>query len=84
MRKTGLGTYERYVEIDIEDVLDEVSTEDLEAYLDKRKGKEDKRTGDDAKDTILELCMGKVRRNMENDKEEVRSAINKVIDELYF
>ncbi len=81
-----LGTYGHSVDIDIdiEDVLDEVSTEELEEYLAERKAEEKNGYSDDgARNTIIGLCMGKVRRNMENDKEEVKAAINEIIDELF-
>ncbi len=79
-----LGTYSHYVEIDAEDVLDEVSTEDLVKYLAERRYVKVKRfTDDGARDTIIALCLGKVRRNMEDNKEEVKAAIIEIIDELF-
>lgn len=75
-----IGKFDYYVEIDIEEVLDEVSMEDLEEYLAKRRGA---RVGRYAKAAVIALCQDKVRRNLENDKEEVRSAINELIDELF-
>lgn len=79
-----LGAYSHYVEIDIEKVLDEVNTEDLVKYLAERRCVKVKRfTDDGARDAIIALCLGKVRRNMEDDKEEIRSAINEIVDELF-
>lgn len=74
------GRFDSNVEIDIEEVLDEVNMEDLEEYLAERRGARVERY---AKATIIELCLNRMRRNMEGDKEEVRSAINELIDELF-
>lgn len=79
-----LGTYDHYFEVSIEDVLDEVSTEDLEEYLAGRRDEKGTECYEDgARNVIIALCKGRMRRNLENDREEVKAAICEIIDELF-
>ncbi len=75
------------VQIDIEDVLDDLDTDDIEEYLAERykeERKSDKNVDDeDIKGTLIDLCVGRCRRNFEEDKEEVKATILKLIDEVF-
>lgn len=80
----SLGQIERTVQVDIEEILDELDTETIEDYLEERHKDERKPFDEvDAKATLIDLCVGRCRRNMEGDKEEVKSTILKLIDEVF-
>jgi hypothetical protein len=36
------------------------------------------------KETLINLCLGKARRNLQNDKEEVKRVINEIIDSVFY
>lgn len=36
------------------------------------------------KETLINLCLGKARRNLQSDKEEVKRVINEIIDSVFY
>lgn len=73
------------VSIDVEEILDEIDTEDLLNYLIEERDIKvpNFNNTDEMKETIIELCIGRVTRNLETDKEEIKAAICSLIDELF-
>lgn len=73
------------VDVDPEDVLDEMTTKDIEDYLNKRKKKDlqySKPNGDEAY-FILMACEGHIPRNVIPSNKDVKEAINSIIDMVF-
>ncbi len=81
----NLGTYETDVELDIEEILDGLDIDEIEDYLDERCGEAVRRGrhAPSAKQLLVDLCVGRCRRNLQTDKEEVKQAILSLIDEVF-
>lgn len=73
------------VDVDPEDVLDEMTTKDIEDYLNKRR-KEDlqysKPNGNEGY-FILMACKGHILRNVIPSNKDVKEAINSIIDMVF-
>ncbi len=73
------------VDIDAEDVLDELEIGEIEKYLEgrlKREAMYSKSTSN-SKAILINLCVGRCRRNLQTDKEEVKRTILALIDEVF-
>lgn len=81
-----LGQIEQSVEIDIEEILDDLDTDVLEEYLEERYERQNKDRHDamNAKQIIINLCVGKRSRNVFCDKEVVKSTMLDIIDEVFY
>lgn len=78
-------TTEVEVDIDAEEVLNELEIEEIEEYLGgrlKREAMYSKPTVD-SKAILINLCVGRCRRNLQTDKEEVKRTILALIDEVF-
>lgn len=72
----------------IEEILDDQEIEDIEVYLNERKEKIGLTGGKPysnryTKETLIDLCACRCRRNLQEDKEEVKNAILEIIDEVF-
>lgn len=72
-------------DIDVEEVLDEMDIDNIEDYLEKRKGELTKRVDktDNEKYFILMACEGHLSRNVSPTKKDVKEAINNIIDMVF-
>lgn len=73
---------------DVEGILDDWDIEEIEEYLNERKKKIDFNSKTPyvlkgAKKTLIDLCACRCRRNLQEDKEEVKNAVLEIIDEVF-
>lgn len=85
-----MPTIYRDVEVEIdtddiwEEVLDELSTEDIEDYLKERRKKEIPTiTFEDAESSLLDIAQLRLSPNLLCCKDCVKKAINEIMDELW-
>ena len=68
-----------------EEVLDEMSTEDIEDYLKERRKKEIPTiTMDEAESALLNIAQLRLSRNLLCCKDSVKDVINKIMNELWW
>ena len=84
--KTIEHTFETDVDVDVdpEDVLDEMSIDDIEEYLEDRRNEYAKDTSDEeVKWHIKCACSNHLPRNVAITNKDVKEAINSIIDMLF-
>ena len=68
-----------------EEVLDEISTEDIEDYLKERRKKEIPTiTMDEAESALLNIAQLRLSRNLLCCKDRVKDVINEIMNELWW
>ena len=68
-----------------EEVLDEMSTEDIEDYLKERRKKEIPTiTMDEAESALLNIAQLRLSRNLLCCKDRVKDVINEIMNELWW
>ena len=68
-----------------EEVLDEMSTEDIEDYLKERRKKEIPTiTMDEAESALLNIAQLRLSPNLLCSKDRVKDVINKIMNELWW
>lgn len=73
------------VDVDPNDVLDEMGTEEIIEYLDKRKKEDLQYSKNDGNEKyfILMACKGHIPRNISPTNKDVKEAINNIIDMVF-
>lgn len=67
-----------------EEVLDEMSTEDIEDYLKERRKKEIPTTMDEAESALLNIAQLRLSPNLLCCKDRVKDVINEIMNELWW
>ena len=68
-----------------EEVLDEISTEDIEDYLEERRKKEIPTiTMDEAESALLNIAQLRLSHNLLCCKDRVKDVINEIMNELWW
>lgn len=67
-----------------EEVLDEMSTEDIEDYLKERRKKEIPFTMDEAESALLNIAQLRLSSNLLCCKDRVKDVINEIMNELWW
>lgn len=67
-----------------EEVLDEMSTEDIEDYLKERRKKEIPTTMDEAESALLNIAQLRLSSNLLCCKDRVKDVINEIMNELWW
>lgn len=73
-----------YVEVDQEDVLDEMSMEEIQSYYTKRFKQNifANLTDEEIKGVLIELITGRCARNMESDNQTIKESINSLMEQV--
>ena len=67
-----------------EEVLDEMSTKDIEDYLKERRKKEIPTTMDEAESALLNIAQLRLSPNLLCCKDRVKDVINEIMNELWW
>ena len=73
-------------EINPEDVLEEMSEEEIKSYY-KDRFKENlyyNFSNDELRDILSTICIGRCARNMEYDNATIRKTINEIMDQVLY
>ena len=73
-----------YVEVDPEDVLDEMSMEEIQSYCKKRFKNSifTDLTDEEIKEVLIQLIIGRCARNMESDNQTIKESINSLMEQV--
>lgn len=73
-----------YVEVDPEDVLGEMSLEEIQSYYKKRFKNNifTDLTDEEIKEVLIQLIIGRCARNMESDNQTIKESINSIMEQV--
>lgn len=73
-----------YVEVEPEDVLGEMSLEEIQSYYKKRFKNNifTDLTDEEIKEVLIQLIIGRCARNMESDNQTIKESINSIMDQV--
>lgn len=73
-----------YVEVDQEDVLGEMSMEEIQNYFIKRFKHSIfmDLTDEEIKEVLIQLIIGRCARNLESDNQTIKESINSLMDQV--
>lgn len=73
-----------YVEVDPEDVLKEMSMEEIQSYYKKRFKNNifTDLTDEEIKEVLIQLIIGRCARNMESDNQTIKESINSLMEQV--
>lgn len=73
-----------YVEVNPEDVLDEMSMEEIQSYYKKRFKNNifTDLTDEEIKEVLIQLIIGRCARNMESDNQTIKESINSIMEQV--
>ena len=73
-----------YVEVDPEDVLGEMSLEEIQSYYKKRFKNNifTDLTDEEIKEVLIQLIIGRCARNMESDNQTIKESINSLMEQV--
>lgn len=73
-----------YVEVDQEDVLGEMSMEEIQNYFIKRFKHSIfmDLTDEEFKEVLIQLIIGRCARNLESDNQTIKESINSLMDQV--
>lgn len=72
------------IEVDPEDVLDEMSMEEIQSYYTKRFKQNifTDLTDEEIKGVLIDLITGRCARNMESDNQTIKESINSLMEQV--
>lgn len=72
------------IDVDPEDVLDEMSLEEIQSYYKKRFKNSifTDLTDEEIKEVFIELIFGRCARNMESDNQTIKESINSLMEQV--
>lgn len=72
------------IEVEPEDVLDEMSLEEIQSYYKKRLKNNifTDLTDEEIKEVLIQLIIGRCARNMESDNQTIKESINSIMDQV--
>jgi hypothetical protein len=72
------------IEVDPEDVLDEMSMEEIQSYYTKRFKQSifTDLTDEEIKGVLIDLIIGRCARNMESDNQTIKESINSLMEQV--
>ena len=73
-----------YVEVDPEDVLDEMSMEEIQSYYTKRFKQNifTDLTDEEIKGVLIDLITGRCARNLQSDNQTIKESINSIMEQV--
>ncbi len=72
------------IEVDPEDVLDEMSLEEIQSYYTKRFKQNifTDLTDEEIKGVLIDLITGRCARNLQSDNQTIKESINSIMDQV--
>ncbi len=72
------------IEVEPEDVLDEMSMEEIQSYYTKRFKQNifTDLTDEEIKEVLIQLIIGRCARNMESDNQTIKESINSLMEQV--
>ena len=72
------------IEVEPEDVLAEMSLEEIQSYYKKRFKNNifTDLTDEEIKEVLIQLIIGRCARNMESDNQTIKESINSIMDQV--
>lgn len=82
--KTVFTNVDVCVEVDSEDVLDEMSMEEIQSYYTKRFKQNifTDLTDEEIKGVLIDLITGRCARNLESDNQTIKESINSLMEQV--
>lgn len=84
INKTVFTNVDVCVEVDPEDVLDEMSMEEIQRYYTKRFKQNifTDLTDEEIKEVLIELITGRCARNLQSDNQTIKESINSLMEQV--
>lgn len=84
INKTVTTDVDVSIEVDPEDVLDEMSMEEIQSYYTKRFKQSifTDLTDEEIKGVLIDLIIGRCARNMESDNQTIKESINSLMEQV--
>ena len=84
INKTVFTNVDVCVEVDPEDVLDEMSMEEIQSYYTKRFKQKifTNLTDEEIKGVLIELITGRCARNLQSDNQTIKESINSLMEQV--
>lgn len=76
--------FDAYIDVDPEEVLDEMSLEEIQSYYKKRFKNNifTDLTDEEIKEVLIQLIIGRCARNMESDNQTIKESINSLMEQV--
>lgn len=76
--------FDAYIDVDSEEVLDEMSLEEIQSYYKKRFKNTifTDLTDEEIKEVLIQLIIGRCARNMESDNQTIKESINSLMEQV--
>lgn len=84
IKKTVTTDVDVYIDVDAEDILNEMSLEEIQSYYKKRFKNTifTDLTDEEIKEVLIELIFGRCARNMESDNQTIKESINSLMEQV--
>jgi hypothetical protein len=84
INKTVFTNVDVCVEVDPEDVLDEMSMEEIQSYYTKRFKQNifTDLTDEEIKGVFIDLITGRCARNLQSDNQTIKESINSIMEQV--
>lgn len=84
IKKTVTTDVDVYIDVDAEDILNEMSLEEIQNYYKKRFKNTifTDLTNEEIKEVLIELIFGRCARNMESDNQTIKESINSLMEQV--
>lgn len=84
INKTVFTNVDVCVEVDPEDVLDEISMEEIQSYYTKRFKQNifTDLTDEEIKGVLIDLITGRCARNLQSDNQTIKESINSLMEQV--
>lgn len=76
--------FDTYIDVDPEDVLDEMSMEEIQSYYTKRFKQNifTDLTDEEIKGLLIDLITGRCARNLQSDNQTIKESINSLMEQV--
>ena len=84
IKKTVTTDVDVYIDVDAEDILNEMSLEEIQSYYKKRFKNNifTDLTDEEIKEVLIQLIIGRCARNMESDNHTIKESINSLMEQV--
>ena len=84
IKKTVTTDVDVYIDVDSEDILNEMSMEEIQSYYKKRFKNTifTDLTDEEIKEVLIELIFGRCARNLESDNQTIKESINSLMEQV--
>lgn len=84
IKKTVCTEVDVWIDVDPEDVLDEMSMEEIQSYYTKRFKQNifTDLTDEEIKGVLIDLITGRCARNLQSDNQTIKESINSLMEQV--